>query len=159
MKERTSASEFEAYWSFFRLKGELILMSKYTKDDIIRMVEEEGIDFIRMQFTDIFGQAKNVAITASQIQKAVNNQISIDGSSIEGFTRIHESDQYLYPDLDTFTVLSWYEQQGKVARLLCDVCNPDGTPFIGDPRGALKRVLRRAADLGYTCVPRGGIDR
>lgn len=123
-------------------------MSKYTKDDIIRMVEEEGIDFIRMQFTDIFGQAKNVAITASQIQKAVNNQISIDGSSIEGFTRIHESDQYLYPDLDTFTVLSWYEQQGKVARLLCDVCNPDGTPFIGDPRGALKRVLRRAADLG-----------
>ena len=72
-------------------------MSKYTKDDIIRMVEEEGIDFIRMQFTDIFGQAKNVAITASQIQKAVNNQISIDGSSIEGFTRIHESDQYLYP--------------------------------------------------------------
>lgn len=117
-------------------------MSKYTKDDIIRMVEEEGIDFIRMQFTDIFGQAKNVAITASQIQKAVNNQISIDGSSIEGFTRIHESDQYLYPDLDTFTVLSWYEQQGKVARLLCDVCNPDGTPFIGDPRGALKRVLR-----------------
>ena len=125
-------------------------MSKYTKDDIIRMVEEEGIDFIRMQFTDIFGQAKNVAITASQIQKAVNNQISIDGSSIEGFTRIHESDQYLYPDLDTFTVLSWYEQQGKVARLLCDVCNPDGTPFIGAPRGALKRVLRRAADLGYT---------
>ena len=72
-------------------------MSKYTKEDIIRMVEEEGVDFIRMQFTDIFGQAKNVAITASQIQKAVNNQISIDGSSIEGFTRIHESDQYLYP--------------------------------------------------------------
>ena len=91
-----------------------------------------------------------MAITASQIQKAVNNQISIDGSSIEGFTRIHESDQYLYPDLDTFTILSWYEQQGKVARLLCDVCNPDGTPFIGDPRGALKRVLKRAADMGYT---------
>ena len=86
-------------------------MSKYTKEDIIRMVEEEGVDFIRMQFTDIFGQAKNVAITASQIQKAVNNQISIDGSSIEGFTRIHESDQYLYPDLDTFTILSWYEQK------------------------------------------------
>ena len=135
---------------FFVLKGALIIMSKYTKEDIIRVVEEEGVDFIRMQFTDMFGQAKNVAITASQIQKAVNNQISIDGSSIEGFTRIHESDQYLYPDLDTFTILSWYEQQGKVARLLCDVCNPDGTPFIGDPRGALKRVLRKAADLGYT---------
>ena len=125
-------------------------MSKYTKEDIIRMVEEEGVDFIRMQFTDIFGQAKNVAITPSQIVKAVNNQISIDGSSIEGFTRIHESDQYLYPDLDTFTVLSWYEQQGKVARMICDVCNPDGTPFIGDPRGALKRVLARAAEMGYT---------
>ena len=125
-------------------------MSKYTKEDIIRMVEEEGVDFIRMQFTDIFGQAKNVAITASQIKKAVNNQISIDGSSIEGFTRIHESDQYLYPDLDTFAILSWYGQQGKVARLLCDVYNPDGTPFIGDPRGALKRVLERAAKMGYT---------
>ena len=80
----------------------------------------------------------------------MSNQISIDGSSIEGFTRIHESDQYLYPDLDTFTILSWYEQQGKVARLICDVCNPDGTPFIGDPRGALKRTLKRAADMGYT---------
>lgn len=125
-------------------------MSNYTKEDIIRMVEEEHIDFIRMQFTDIFGQAKNVAITASQIKKAVNNQIAIDGSSIEGFTRIHESDQYLYPDLDTFTVLSWYEQQGKVARLICDVYNPDGTPFIGDPRGVLKRVLTRAAENGYT---------
>lgn len=125
-------------------------MSKYTKEDIIRMVEEEGVDFIRMQFTDMFGQAKNVAITTSQIRKAVSNQISIDGSSIEGFTRIHESDQYLYPDLDTFTILSWYEQQGKVARLICDVCNPDGTPFIGDPRGALKRTLKRAADMGYT---------
>lgn len=125
-------------------------MSNYTKEDIIRMVEEEHIDFIRMQFTDIFGQAKNVAITASQIKKAVNNQIAIDGSSIEGFTRIHESDQYLYPDLDTFTVLSWYEQQGKVARLICDVYNPDGTPFIGDPRGVLKRVLTHAAENGYT---------
>lgn len=125
-------------------------MSKYTKEDILRMVEEEGVDFIRMQFTDIFGQAKNVAITASQLKKAVNNQISIDGSSIEGFTRIHESDQYLYPDLDTFTILSWYGQQGKVARFMCDVHNPDGTPFIGDPRGALKRVLNRAAEMGYT---------
>lgn len=108
-------------------------MSKYTKDDIIRMVEEEGIDFIRMQFTDIFGQAKNVAITASQIQKAVNNQISIDGSSIEGFTRIHESDQYLYPDLDTFTVLSWYEQQGKVAGCSATCATRTAPPSSGTP--------------------------
>ena len=125
-------------------------MSKYSKEDIIRIVEEEKVDFIRMQFTDIFGQMKNVAITNSQITKAVNNQIAIDGSSIEGFTRIHESDQYLYPDLDSFTILSWYEQQGKVARLICDVYNPDGSPFVGDPRGALKRVLQKAQNMGYS---------
>ena len=125
-------------------------MSKFTKEDIIRMVKEDDIEFIRMQFTDIFGQLKNVAITSSQIEKALNNQIAIDGSSIEGFTRIHESDQYLRPDLDSFTVLPWRPQHGKVARLICDVYNPNGTPFVGDPRGVLKRVLKRAADMGYT---------
>ena len=125
-------------------------MGKYTKEDIIRRVMEEDIQFIRMQFTDIFGQLKNVAITASQIEKAVNNQIMIDGSSIEGFVRIEESDQYLWPDLDTFSVLPWRPQYGKVARLICDVHNPNGTPFVGDPRNVLKRVLRRANDMGFT---------
>lgn len=125
-------------------------MSKYSRDDIIRIVREENIEFIRMQFTDIFGQMKNVAITASQIEKAVSNQIMIDGSSIEGFTRIHESDQYLYPDLNTFTVLPWRPQHGKVARLICDVYNPDGTPFVGDPRHILKNALEKAAAMGYT---------
>ncbi len=125
-------------------------MSRYTKEDILRLVEEEGIQFIRMQFTDIFGQMKNVSITASQIRKALDNQIMLDGSSIEGFVRIEESDQYLWPDLDTFAILPWRPQYGKVARLICDVYNPDGTPFIGDPRGALKRVLKKAADMGYT---------
>lgn len=125
-------------------------MSKYTGADIVRMVREDDVEFIRMQFTDIFGQLKNVAITASQIEKAVQNQIMIDGSSIEGFVRIHESDQYLHPDLDTYTVLPWRPQHGKVARLICDVYNPDGTPFVGDPRGTLKRVLKKAADLGYS---------
>ncbi len=125
-------------------------MSKYTKEDIIRLVEEQDVEFIRMQFTDIFGQLKNVAITKSQITKAVNNQIMIDGSSIEGFVRIHESDQYLYPDLDSFTILPWRPQYGKVARLICDVYNPDGTPFVGDPRGVLKKTLKRAADMGYS---------
>lgn len=125
-------------------------MSKYTREDVIRMVREGDVEFIRMQFTDIFGQLKNVAITASQIEKAVNNQIMIDGSSIEGFVRIHESDQYLYPDLDSFAILPWRPQHGKVARLICDVYNPDGTPFVGDPRGALKRVLKKAADKGYS---------
>ncbi len=121
----------------------------YTKEDIIRIVKEEEIEFIRMQFTDIFGQLKNVALTASQIEKAVNNLIMFDGSSIEGFVRINESDQYLYPDLDSFTVFPWRPQHGKVARLICDIYNPDGTPFVGDPRGVLKRVLKRAEDMGY----------
>ena len=125
-------------------------MSKYSKEDIIRMVKDEDVEFIRMQFTDIFGQLKNVAITASQIEKAVNNQIMIDGSSIEGFVRIHESDQYLRPDLDSFAILPWRPQHGRVARLICDVYNPDGTPFIGDPRGTLKRTLGHAAKLGYS---------
>jgi glutamine synthetase len=121
----------------------------YSKEDIIRKVKEEDIEFIRLQFTDIFGQLKNVAITASQIEKAVNNQIMFDGSSIEGFVRIDESDQYLYPDLDSFVVFPWRPQHGKVARLICDVYNPDGTPFAGDPRGVLKKVLKRAAAMGY----------
>ena len=121
----------------------------YTKEDIIRIVKEEDINFIRMQFTDIFGQLKNVAITASQIEKALNNQITLDGSSIEGFVRINESDQYLYPDLDSFAIFPWRPQHGRVARLICDVYNPDGTPFVGDPRGVLKRVLQRAHDMGY----------
>ena len=125
-------------------------MAKYSKEDIIRLVKEQDIEFIRMQFTDIFGQLKNVAITKSQIEKAVNNQIMIDGSSIEGFVRIQESDQYLYPDLSSFQVLSWRPQYGKVARFICDVYNPDGTPFVGDPRGVLQRVLKKAADMGYS---------
>lgn len=125
-------------------------MAKYSKEDIIRLVKEQDIEFIRMQFTDIFGQLKNVAITKSQIEKAVNNQIMIDGSSIEGFVRIQESDQYLYPDLSSFQVLPWRPQYGKVARFICDVYNPDGTPFVGDPRGVLQRVLKKAADMGYS---------
>ena len=125
-------------------------MGKYTREDILRLVREEDIQFIRMQFTDIFGQMKNVAITASQIEKALDNQIMMDGSSIEVFVRIEESDQYLWPDLDTFAILPWRPQYGKVARLICDVHNPDGTPFVGDPRGVLKRALARAGELGLT---------
>ena len=125
-------------------------MGRYTKEDILRLVREEDIQFIRMQFTDIFGQLKNVAITASQAERALNNHIMMDGSSIEGFVRVEESDQYLWPDLDTFTVLPWRPQYGKVARLICDVHDPDGAAFVGDPRNVLKRVLKQASDMGFT---------
>ena len=124
-------------------------MSKYSKEDIMRMVEEEDVEFIRLQFTDIFGMLKNVAITASQLEKALDNRCMFDGSAIEGFGRIDESDMYLYPDLDTFEVFPWRPQQGKVARFICDVYNPDGTPFSGDPRYVLKRAVKRAQDMGY----------
>ena len=126
-------------------------MGHYTKEDIIRLVREEDVQFIRMQFTDIFGQLKNVAVTASQIRRALDGQIMMDGSSIAGFVRVEESDQYLWPDLDTFAILPWRPQYGKVARLICDVHDPDGTAFAGDPRGVLKRVLDRAEALGFTC--------
>lgn len=125
-------------------------MHKYSKEDIVRLIDENDVEFIRMQFTDIFGQLKNVAITRAQIEKALNDQITIDGSSISGFTRIHESDQYLHPDLDTFVILPWRPQHERVARLICDVYNPDGTPFVGDPRHVLKNMLDKAASMGYT---------
>lgn len=127
-----------------------VIMENLKKEDIIRRVREEGIDFIRMQFTDVFGRMKNVTISAAQIEKALDNKIAMDGSSIEGFTRIHESDQYLYPDLNSFTILPWHREHGKVARLICDVYNPDGTPFEGDPRYVLKRVLKKAEDMGFS---------
>lgn len=125
-------------------------MSKYSKEDIIRMVEEDDVEFIRLQFTDIFGMLKNVAITASQLEKALDNRCMFDGSAIEGFVRIEESDMYLYPDYDTFEIFPWRPQQGKVARLVCDVYRPNGEPFEGDPRYVLKKVLKEAADMGYT---------
>ena len=130
-------------------KGDSSMNMGYTKEDVIRIVKEEDVKFIRLQFTDIFGQLKNVAITASQIEKAVNNQCMFDGSSIEGFVRINESDQYLYPDLKSFRIFPWRPSHGKVARLICDVYNPDGSPFVGDPRQVLKKVIQKANDMGY----------
>ncbi len=124
-------------------------MSKYTKQDIFRMVEEEDVEFIRLQFTDLFGTLKNVAVTKSQLEKALNNQCMFDGSFIEGFVRFEASDMYLYPDLDTFAIFPWRPQQGKVARIICDIYRPDRTPFEGDPRYILKKVIAHAAELGY----------
>ena len=124
-------------------------MNRYTKQDIIRMAEEEDVEFIRLQFTDMFGTLKNVAITKSQLEKALENQCMFDGSSIEGFVRIEESDMYLYPDLDTFAIFPWRPQQGKVARIICDIYRPDGKPFEGDPRYILRKTLAEAAKMGY----------
>ena len=125
-------------------------MKRYSKEDIFRLVEENSVKFIRLQFTDIFGALKNVAITDKQLEKALNNECMFDGASIEGFVRIEESDMYLRPDLDTFIVFPWRPQQGKVARMICDVYRPAGKPFLGDPRNALKKVLKEAEELGYT---------
>ena len=125
-------------------------MSKYSKKDILRLVEEDDVEFIRLQFTDIFGMLKNVAITSSQLKKALDNQCMFDGSAIEGFVRVEESDMYLHPDLDTFEIFPWRPQQGKVARLVCDVYRPGGEPFEGDPRFVLKRILKQAEEMGYT---------
>ncbi len=146
-EERHFCIDKEDHRGTVNQKGEMDM--GYSKQDIIRMVREEDVKFIRMQFTDIFGQLKNVAITASQIEKAVDNQVMIDGSSIEGFVRINESDQYLWPDLDSFVIFPWRPQHGKVARLICDIHNPDGSPFVGDPRGVLKRALEKARAMGY----------
>lgn len=123
----------------------------YTKEDIRRIAQEQNVRFIRLQFTDLLGTIKNVEIPISQLEKALDNKMMFDGSSIEGYVRIEESDMYLYPDLDTWVVFPWVTQD-RVARLICDIYMPDGTPFAGDPRGILKRTLREAADLGFTSM-------
>lgn len=126
------------------------MMSKYSKEDILKMAEEKNVRFIRMQFTDILGIVKNVAITVKQLEDALDNKIMFDGSSIDGFTRIQESDMYLRPDYDTFTIFPWRpEEGGSVARLICDVYMPDGTPFSGGPRNVLKKALKEAEEMGY----------
>lgn len=125
-------------------------MGKYTKDDIKRLVQEEEVKFIRLQFTDILGTIKNVEIPVSQLDKALDNKMMFDGSSIEGFVRIEESDMYLYPDYDSFMVFPWTAEKGKVARFICDIYNPNGTPFAGDPRNNLKRVLKEMEEMGFT---------
>jgi len=124
----------------------------WTKEDILRFAKEEKVGYIRLQFTDLLGMIKNVEIPVSQLEKALENKIMFDGSSIEGFVRIEESDMYLYPDLSTWLVFPWTAGDHRVARLICDVYMPDGTPFAGDSRGVLKRVLAEAAKLGFTAM-------
>src|SRR4051794_17609863 len=125
-------------------------MENMNRERVMELVKEENVRFIRLQFTDILGTIKNVEIPVSQLSKALDNKMMFDGSSIEGFVRIEESDMYLYPDLDTFVIFPWTSEKGKVARFICDIYHPDGTPFEGDPRNNLRRVLKEMEELGFT---------
>lgn len=122
-----------------------------TAEDIKAAVAEMNVGTISLQFTDILGTVKHVEIPADQLDKALNGEMMFDGSSIEGFVRIEESDMYLRPDPKTFVILPWKTNGGKrTARIICDVYNPDGTPFEGDPRYVLRRAAAEAAEMGYT---------
>lgn len=133
---------------FLPKKGEAI-MAKYTKEEILQIAEDENVEFIRLQFTDVFGNLKNLAITAGQLEKALNNDYMFDGSAIDGFARVEESDMYLYPDTDTWAILPWRPQHGKVARMLCDVYTAERKPFAGDPRRILRQAVAEAKEKGY----------
>ncbi len=117
--------------------------------DILELCDQMQVDFLRLQFTDITGINKNVEVPRSQFQKALEGEIMFDGSSIEGFVRIEESDMILKPDLGTFKIFPYDDEGGRVARLICDIFEPDGAPFPGCPRGALKRQIEEAKKLGY----------
>ncbi|HIS28557.1 MAG TPA: type I glutamate--ammonia ligase [Candidatus Avamphibacillus intestinigallinarum] len=123
---------------------------KRTKESIKKQIAEENVRFIRLQFTDMLGTIKNVEIPLSQLDKALDNKMMFDGSSIEGFVRIEESDMYLYPDLDSFVIFPWTSEKGKVARFICDIFNADNTPFKGCPRYNLKRNLKKMEEHGFT---------
>ncbi|API89306.1 type I glutamate--ammonia ligase [Marinilactibacillus sp. 15R] len=128
-------------------------MTAITKEYIKEQVKEKNVRFLRLMFTDILGIIKNVEVPITQLDKVLDGEMMFDGSSIEGFVRIQESDMYLKPDFNTWLVFSWEtdsSKKGKVARLICDIVNPDGTPFTGDPRTNLKRVLKEAEELGFT---------
>ncbi|MDO5336580.1 MAG: glutamine synthetase family protein [Eubacteriales bacterium] len=125
-------------------------MGKYTREEILRMAEDEDVEFIRLQFTDMFGILKNIAITFRELPRALNNRCVVDGAYIAGVGNGVEAEVYLYPDLDTFEILPWRPQQGKVARMLCDIYHSDGTPCESSPRYILKRMVKKAREQGYT---------
>lgn len=125
------------------------MRKQYSKDEILQLAKENDVRYVRLQFTDLLGIIKNVEIPVDQLTKALDNKIMFDGSSIEGFVRIEESDMYLVPDYSTWLVFPWNAQHGKVARLICDVYLPDGMPFQGDPRIVLKRAVERARAAGF----------
>ncbi len=125
-------------------------LSGATKADVLALAASHSVRYLRLMFTDILGVNKNVEIPASQFAKALDGDIMFDGSSIEGFVRIEESDMLLTPDLSTFRIFPGADERNRVARLICDISTPDGVPFGGDPRGALKRQVARAKAMGYT---------
>ncbi len=124
--------------------------AKFDKDFVLKSIEERGVHFVRFWFTDVLGVLKSFAVTDTEIEGAFEEGMGFDGSSIDGFTRIQESDMVAFPNPETFQVLPWRPEEKGVARMFCDVMKPDGTPFEGDPRYALKRMLKKAADMGYT---------
>jgi len=125
-------------------------MAKYSIEAILKNAREENVKYIRLMFTDIHGVIKNVEIPSRILEEALNNEIMFDGSSIDGFVRIQEADMYLYPDLDSWLILSWEQTTyGKVARLICDIYLPSGLPFLGDPRYVLKKNLEKMHKLGF----------
>lgn len=125
-------------------------MKNHTKQEIMEIAKEENVRFLRLMFTDIDGVIKNVEVPISQLEKALDNKMMFDGSSIDGFVAVEESDMQLRPDLSTWLIFPWDTEYGKIARLICDVYNPDGTPFSGDPRSNLKRVLKEMENEGFT---------
>lgn len=116
--------------------------------EIVAKTEKDGVKFVNLQFSDIIGSVKNVTILIEQLTEALEKGIWFDGSSIQGFTRIHESDMYLKPDVDTYAVIPWYEGEKRSCRFICDVHLPDGTPFEGDPRQILKKAIAKAKEMG-----------
>ena len=126
-------------------------MGNYTREEILQMVEDEDVEFIRLQFTDMFGAIKNIAVTARELPRALDNRCMINGEQVAGMDMEKGSDLYLSPILDTFAILPWRPQQGKVARMICDLYFPDGTPYKNSPRYILENVAGKAQEEGYTC--------
>lgn len=121
-----------------------------TEEDVKRIVKEKNISFIQFWFTDVLGVLKSFAVTPSELEEGLSEGMGFDGSSIEGFARIQESDMIAKPDVTTFQLVPWRSGDRPVARMFCDVMNPDGTPYEGDPRFVLKRLLKKVAEKGYT---------
>ncbi len=130
-------------------------MENVSKENILQLAQIHNVRFVRLQFTDLYGSLKNVEIPTDQLEKALDGKIMFDGSAIHGFVRIEESDMYLYPDLQTWLVLPWTSPEAKVARLICNVYLPDGTPFAGDPRRILQKATQDAATLGFSAFKIG----